>query len=181
MADPYIGEIRIMGFNFAPLGWSTCNGQVLKIQQNSALFSVIGNVFGGDGTTTFAFPNLSGRIPMHTGQGSGLTNRVIGEQDGVTDVTLTASQMAVHTHSLIAQNVNANVSTPGTADYFAKSGYTLSGRFNSIPMYSSVMTSTLLSSSAITPTGGGQSHINVQPYLSLNFCIAVEGIYPVRS
>jgi microcystin-dependent protein len=180
MADPYIGEIRIMGFTYPPYGWATCNGQTLPVAQYQALFAVIGNIYGGDGVNNFMLPNLTGCVPMHTGQGTGLTNRVLAQQLGATDVTLTASQMAVHTHTLNAQNVTANLASPANAHYFAKGGYSVGTSAYPINTYSATMTPTPLSSSSIGATGGGQSHTNMQPFVSLNFCIALEGIYPVR-
>jgi microcystin-dependent protein len=178
--DPFIGEIRIMAYNYPPYQWAQCNGQIMPIQQNTALFSILGTTFGGDGKTTFGLPNFQGRAPMHQGQGPGLTNRVLGDQTGEADETLTASEMAIHSHGLNAQNVSADKAVPAAANYFAKGGYMVGTRAYPVATYSATMTPTSLSPNSISAIGGGQSHPNMQPFLSLNFCIALYGIFPSR-
>lgn len=179
MSDPYIGEIRIFAFDYAPIGWAFCNGQTVPAVQNQALLAVIGTIYGGDGVNTVGLPNLMGRAPMCFGQGTNLTPRAIAAQTGASTVTLTATQMASHTHALNAQNATANLVAP-LNNYFAKGNATQSGRPANVNTYSATMTPTALSPTAIGVAGGGQSHPNMQPYQTVNLCIALEGIFPVR-
>jgi microcystin-dependent protein len=171
MSEPFIGEIRIFGFNFAPKGWATCQGQLLAIAQNTALFSILGTSYGGDGKTTFALPNFQGIAPMHQGSGPGLTPRVIGESSGAETITLNVSQMASHNHAINCNNGNPNKQTPA-GNFLSKSlpsnDYAASG-----PQQ--------MSASATSVVGGGQPHNNMQPYLTLNFSIALVGIFPPRN
>ena len=170
MSEPFIAEIRIVPYNFAPRGWAFCDGQLLPIAQNTALFSLIGTTYGGDGRTTTALPNLQGRAPMHPGRGPGLTSRRLGEKVGITDVTLSEAQIPAHTHALMANDAGHDTPDPG--------GHSLSDR----PLYHDGTNNQVdLASEAVGTTGGGQSHTNVQPYLALNFCIALVGLYPSRS
>ena len=175
MSEPFIAEIRIFAGNFAPRGWAFCNGQLLPVAQNTALFSLIGTTYGGDGRTTTALPDLKGRAPMHPGRGPGLTATRLGQRGGVANVTLTEAQIPSHKHSLNA----------GT-------GIGVAGRGNSndpVNNYTSVPTgnayangtSTPMSSSAIASGGGSQPHENMQPYLTMSFIIALVGLYPSRS
>ncbi len=172
MADPFVAEIRIFAFNFAPTGWAFCNGQLLPISQNTALFSLLGTMYGGDGKSTFALPNMQNSAPMHWGQGPGLSLRVEGEIGGSTTVTLLTSEMPVHGHTVSAtanfgnRNSPANT-TPGAAP---------SGN----PVYKSGSSNTNMDFTSTSIAGGGQPHNNMPPYLTLNFCIAVQGIYPSR-
>lgn len=168
MAEPYIGEILMFGGNFAPLGWMFCEGQVLAISQYEALFSLIGTTYGGDGQSTFALPDLRGRIPVHQGQGPGLTNRVIGEASGVESVTLLVNQMPSHTHSLLADSGDAVMPQPNN---------NVLGQSNS-QTYSGQTPTTALNAAALSNTGGGLPHDNIMPYLCISFIIAVEGIFP---
>jgi microcystin-dependent protein len=167
MSEPFLSEIKIFSFSFAPKGWALCNGQLLPISQNTALFSLLGTTYGGDGRTTFGLPNLKARIPMHVGNG-----HTLGESDGSETVTLTTPEMPAHTHSAACSNVaganpgaKGNVWAPdnnGNAPYSTASG-------------------TSMAANAIGTTGGGQPHPNVAPFEVLNFCIALQGIFPSQN
>lgn len=180
MSEPFIGEIRIFAGNFAPRGWAFCDGQLLPIAQNTALFSIVGTTYGGDGRTTLGLPNLQGRTPVHAGTGPGLTNRRLGQQGGVQDVTLTQAQMPAHTHATAAAagNLVATTNPPNTAD---PRGNWLAAAdvFGSDPP--NVDMSTDLFGDDISATGGGQAHTNMPPYLALNFIIALQGLFPSRN
>jgi microcystin-dependent protein len=176
MAEPYVGEIRCFGFNFNPQGWALCNGQLLSIAENTALFTILGTTYGGDGISTFGLPNLQGRIPMHWGNGPSGFNTSIGQAQGVTDVTLTISETPAHTHALTAQEVASGgvvlrTPTPGPNTWIANSNP--DGVFNSAPTLNAPF-----SPNAINAVGGSQPHTNMQPYLVLNFCIALDGLFP---
>ena len=174
MSEPFIAEVRIFAGNFAPRGWAFCNGQLLPISQNTALFSLIGTTYGGDGRTTTALPNLQGRAPMHPGRGPGLTDRRLGESGGVTGVTLSANQMPAHTHTgSYFNNAPADTGTP--------SGSATLGVNDSQHNYGPELDAESMSGQALKPEGGGQPHNNMQPYLGMNFIIALVGIYPSRS
>ncbi|MEV6026343.1 tail fiber protein [Streptomyces sp. NPDC052036] len=158
-----------LGFTFAPNGWAMCNGQLLPISQNAALFSLLGTTYGGNGTTTFALPDLRGRVPMHSGQGTGLSARSLGESGGTENITLTTGRMPSHSHTLngVAGRQDTNRvagAAPSTGGY-----------------YSTQTPGTAMHPAAIDATGGGQSHPNVQPFLCVNFIIALEGIYPSQN
>lgn len=176
MSEPFIAEIRIFAGNFAPRGWAYCNGQLLPIAQNTALFSLIGTTYGGDGRTTTALPNLQGRAPMHPGHGPGLTSRRLGEKIGTETVTLSEAQIPSHTHTLRADSSNGNVAGPDTDTALAASslGDTL---------YQSDTSNNLVdfASETLSTTGGGQPHTNIQPFLAITFIIALQGLYPSRS
>jgi len=175
MSDPFIAEIRIFAGNFAPRSWAFCNGQLLPISQNTALFSLIGTIYGGDGRTTVGLPNLQGRAPMHAGQGPGLTNRRLGERQGVTSVTLSAAQMTSHTHSLQGRNNPALVRVPSSQVTLSRS------RGTSAFQQDTTNNLTNMASEALPDSGGSQAHTNIQPLLGLNFIICLAGIYPSRS
>ncbi len=166
--DPFVAEISVFGCNFAPRGWAQCRGQLLPIAQNTALFSIIGTTYGGDGRTTTALPNFEGRLPMHAGRGPGLTTRALGTRVGVETVTLIESQIPSHTHTYFAGSGDIDGSSPVNNTY-------PNGNY-----YADTANQTL-NSQSMTSTGGGQSHYNLSPYLSLNICIALEGTYPSRS
>lgn len=171
--DPFVAEIRIFGFNFAPRGWALCNGQLLPISQNTALFSLLGTTYGGDGVTNFALPNLQGRLPMHPGQGPALSPRALGESAGAETVVVADKQMASHRHTLKATTVTGRTGSP--------SGNAL-GNSGAVSLYQTNTTLNLANTAtnAISTVGGGQAHNNLMPYLSLNFCIALQGVFPPR-
>jgi len=174
VTQPYIGQIIIFGFTFAPRNYAFCNGQLQAISQNEALFAILGTTYGGDGVTTFALPNLQERAVMNWGQGPGLTNRVIGEVDGVSNVTLTINQIPQHTHTLFGGTGGTPAGVPTTQAYFGASG---PGQ-----AYSDVLTNLVtMEPRTVTTTGGSQPHDNMQPYLVMNFCIALFGIFPSRN
>jgi microcystin-dependent protein len=177
MSEPFLGEIRMFAGNFAPRGWAFCNGQVLPIAQNTALFSLLGTTYGGNGQTTFALPNLQGRLPMHWGTGPGLTPRSLGEMSGTESVTLISTQMPAHNHAIEAST--------NQGDQFSPSGNVNAVLINSSTqqpenMYSGAPNTTMAPSS-VGLTGGSQPHDNMSPFLCFSFIIALEGIYPSRS
>ncbi|MFN0317387.1 MAG: phage tail protein [Burkholderiales bacterium] len=174
MADPFIGQIQAFGFNFAPRGWAQCNGQLLPIAQNQALFALLGTFYGGNGQTTFGLPDLRGRSPIHVGQGPTLSNYTLGEQGGQESVTLTPQQMPQHTHTARALAGNGN-SKVAAGNVWAKDAGVSSAT------YSSVAPDSSMSAQAIASTGGSQPHENRPPYLVINWCIALEGIFPSRN
>lgn len=174
MADPFVAEIRLFPFNFAPRGWAWCDGQLLPISQNTALFSLLGTTYGGNGTSTFALPDLRGRVPVNPGQGPGLSLRDLGEQGGSSTVTLLPSEMPAHTHPLTASAAAAYARSP-SGEVFANQ----SGGVNSYASLDGAPPA-LLASAVTAPVGGGQPHNNMAPYLTVYFCIALQGIYPPR-
>ena len=166
---PYIGTIMVFAGNFAPAGWAQCNGQLLPISQYDALFSLIGTTYGGDGQSTFALPDLRSRAPIHQGQGSGLSSYVLGENAGVETVALAGNQLPMHSHPAMG-NSGAGTSTDPAGGVWAggpTSTYIAGGSAN-----------THMNPTSISASGGGQPHDNLLPFLTLNFCIALEGIYP---
>jgi microcystin-dependent protein len=179
MADPFIGEIRPWALTFAPYQWAFCNGQLIAISQNSALFAILGTTYGGDGKTTFGLPNLQGRAAMHYGAGPGLTPRDLGEVLGSPNVTLDLTGIPNHTHNLTAQNVDANSAVP-TSNYLAKSNEEGARGRQPLNTYVPPSGMTPMSPTAVQITGGGQPHENMQPYLAINMCIALYGIFPSR-
>ncbi|QIA08488.1 phage tail protein [Draconibacterium halophilum] len=173
MSEPFIAEIRIFAGNFAPRGWSFCNGQLLPISQNTALFSLIGTTFGGDGRTTTALPNLQGRAPMHPGRGPGLTDRRLGQIGGTETVTLSSAQIPSHNHL-------AKVNSNGTGNSNLPEGNVFSN--SNVPDASVFSGNTANTAVAdLTTTGGGQAHNNMQPFIAVNYIIALTGLYPSRS
>ncbi len=177
MSDQFVAEIRIFGFNFAPAGWALCNGQLLPISQNTALVSLLGTMYGGDGKSTFALPNLVGCAPLQQGQGAGLSLYDQGETGGETTVTLLTSEMPFHSHSAGCIADAGNLGTPaGSVWASAKVGRQTENRYSASPG-----TSPPMAPLAIAPAGGSLPHNNMPPYLALNFCIALQGIYPPRS
>lgn len=173
MTDPFVAEIRLFGFNFAPSGWAFCNGQILPISQNTALFSLLGTTYGGNGKSDFALPNLQGRAPLQIGQGPGLQARRLGEQGGVETVTLNLAQIPAHTHQVPAQSGSATSAAPAGGNLATAA----SGRM----AYAPGQPNTALSVNSLSSTGAGMPHNNLQPYLTLNFCIALQGVFPPRS
>jgi microcystin-dependent protein len=167
MSEPFLSEIKIMSFNFPPKGWALCNGQLLPINQNQALFALLGTTYGGNGQTNFALPNFRGRVPIHTGNG-----HILGEAAGSEAVTINIQQMPTHTHQVNASSNDATSTFPSNTTVFAN---TRPSEF-----YSGVADSSL-NAEVITSVGGSQPHTNMQPYLTLNFCIALQGIFPSRN
>ncbi|WP_286966995.1 phage tail protein [Flavobacterium sp. UBA4854] len=169
MATPYLGEIRIMSFNFAPKGWTLCNGQFLPINQNQALFSLLGTMYGGNGQTTFALPNLKGRIPIHFGNG-----HTIGDQGGEEAHTVSVSELPQHTHILQAKTDSVSTNVPGSLNSLANTAPNLvySGQSQNF---------TSMNSGSLKSVGGSQPHLNMQPFLTLNFCISLQGIFPSQN
>lgn|SRR5262245_4999637 len=174
MSDPYVAEIRIVGFNFAPTGWALCDGQLMSISQNTALFSLLGTTYGGDGKTTFGLPNLQGRVPMHQGQGAGLTSRDLGEMGGEPAATLLESELPAHAHSVSANVGGGNQASPVGGVWSSLPGRTPPNLFAS-------SSNTTMSPQAFAKAGGSQPHNNMSPYVVLNFIIATQGVYPARS
>lgn len=172
MADPFLGEIKLFGGNFAPQGWALCNGQLLSIAQNTALFSLLGTNYGGDGRTTFAVPDLRGRAPIHMGQGKGLTPRSIGSISGSESIALTFNECPPHSHIVSGANIANQTSPVGNFWSTDPNGNTAAYSTNA---------NSVMSSGAIAATGAGQSHQNMQPYLVVNYIIALIGIFPSRS
>lgn len=179
MSSPYIGEIRCFAGNFAPVNWATCDGQTIAISENTALFSLIGTIYGGDGVNTFNLPKLAGRAPMHWGTGpSGFTG-VIGQAFGTTTVTLTSNQIPVHNHAVIAQitppgGAPERVATPTSTAFIGPTNP--DGLYNSTPTFNATF-----SNKAVGSVGGSQPHENMQPYLALTFIISLFGIYPSQN
>jgi microcystin-dependent protein len=170
MGQPFIGEIRMVGFNFAPQGWAFCDGSLLPIAEYDTLFNLIGTTYGGDGQNTFALPDLRSRVPMHMGQGAGLSPRTLGQNGGEETVTLNGNQLPQHTHGAGA-NVNSNSATPQGTVW---GGWTGS-------QYSDQGTNVQMSTAALGSAGGGQPHDNMLPYQAINFVIALYGIFPSQS
>jgi microcystin-dependent protein len=165
-SDPFVAEINLFPFNFCPRGWAWCDGQLLPLSQNTALFSLLGTTYGGDGKTTFALPNLNGRVGMHPGWGPGLSPRYLGETGGSETVTLVHSEIPVHAHALqaspgAATSANPVTAVPGTSE-------------------SAVYHATGSATATLQPSGGGAPHNNMQPYLTLHYAIALQGIFPAR-
>lgn len=171
MATPYVGEIRNFGFTFAPSGWAFCNGQLLPISQNTALFSLIGTFYGGNGTSTFALPDLRGRVAIHQGQGPGLSPYVIGQESGTENQTLLSAQLPTHGHPAMASDGNASGTRPGGS---------VPGRVQTA-VYSAAPDGTIMNAGMAGTAGGSQPFSILEPYLSTEFCIALFGIFPSRN
>jgi microcystin-dependent protein len=175
MSDQFLAEIRIFPFNFPPTGWAFCDGQIMPISQNTALFSLLGTTYGGDGKSTFGLPDMQGNAPMQPGQGQGQSLRDLGEQGGVESITLLVSEIPVHTHIMTAHNGDqADAQNPSATTVLAQSANGFAYQSNTSQNL------TQLNFSALSPAGGGLPHNNMQPYLTLNFCIALQGIFPAR-
>ena len=173
MSDPFVAEIRIFGCDFAPTGWATCDGQLLPISQNTALFSLLGTFYGGDGESSFGVPDLRGRIPIHAGQGPGISqNYQLGETGGIESVTLTVSQIPNHTHTLIGNSDIATDPTP-TNDLLSTSSL--------LTPYVGIAPDSALAANAISPAGGSQPHDNMMPFLCVSFIICLAGIFPSQT
>jgi len=171
MSDPFLGEVKIFAGNFAPRGWATCDGQLIPISQNTALFALLGVNFGGDGRTTFSLPDLRARMPMHAGQGPGLSPHSVGETGGSTSVTLLQSEIPQHTHTLHASPAASTTSPGGSATLAVTSGTKIyAAPSNLVPM-----------GAGLQAAGGNQPHENRQPFLGVTFIIALQGIFPARN
>jgi microcystin-dependent protein len=171
MSDQFVAEIRIFGFNFAPTGWALCDGQLMPISQNTALFSLLGTMYGGDGKSTFALPNLQGNAALHQGQGPGLSERFVGEMGGSASVTLLESEMPLHPHTLSASLIPADGPNP-TGAYTAAPG--------NDNLYAAPAGLQAMAVQCLPVAGGSLPHNNMQPYLTMNFCIALQGVFPPR-
>jgi microcystin-dependent protein len=173
MSDQFVAEIRIFPFNFPPTGWAFCNGQLMPISQNTALFSLLGTTYGGDGKSTFALPDMLDNAPMQPGQGQGLSLRDLGEESGVESITLLVSEIPLHTHAVRVSTEDGESDTPAANRIMGRSigGFV----YQSQPVGLGMM-----AFQALPPAGGGLPHNNMQPYLTLNFCIALQGIFPQR-
>jgi microcystin-dependent protein len=172
MADPFVAEIRIFPFNFAPKGWAFCNGQILPLSQNTALFSLLGTTYGGDGKSNFALPDLEGRAAMHPGQGPGLSLHDLGETGGSDTVTLLESEIPAHTHAMNVSQADAIERIPTGQQLATGIGVGIYGSLAASPVQ--------LNPAALAPNGGGLPHNNLQLYLTLSFCIALQGVFPPR-
>jgi microcystin-dependent protein len=176
MTDQYLGEIRLTPYNFAPSGWAMCNGQLMPIVQNTALFSLLGTQYGGDGRTTYALPNLQGVFPVHQGEGIGLSNYTMGEVGGTATVTLNQSQLPLHTHQALGSSEAGATNSAGGA-VWAQPHY---GRVTD-QVYGTAGGSAQMATQALASDGGNQPHNNIPPYLAINFIIALQGIFPPRN
>jgi microcystin-dependent protein len=174
MADPFVAEIRMFGFNFAPKGWAFCDGQLMPLSQNTALFSLLGTTYGGDGKSTFALPDLQGSSPMHPGQGPGLSLHDLGETGGTEAVTLLESEIPFHNHTEMGSNTQSTQQSP-TGNF--SSGSLAARRYAPAATNPDVTMNPLI----IAPAGGSLPHNNLSPYLVLNFCIALQGVFPPRT
>ncbi len=171
MSEPFLGEIRVFGFSFAPTGWAVCAGQLLSISQHTALFSILGTQYGGDGRTNFALPDLRGSVPLHVGQGPGLSPRSIGETGGAETVTLSAPQLPTHAH--------ASACNDGTGTSYVPTGGVWAMDAGGANEYSP-SGAAALAAGALSPAGGNATHDNLQPFLAVNYCIALNGVFPPR-
>ena len=176
MADPFVGEIRIFPFTFAPTGWAFCNGQLLPLSQNTALFSLLGTTYGGDGKTNFALPNLQGRAPMHPGQGPGLSLHDLGETGGSDTVTLITSEIPAHSHQVMGNAGTGSAESPANALWANPRGRRSGNAYTDTTNSPKSM-----SGQAVGPTGWNTPHNNMQPCLTMNFCIALQGVFPPRT
>jgi len=172
VSSPFVAEIRIWACNFPPSGWAFCNGQLMPISQNTALFSLLGTTYGGDGKSTFALPDMQGNVPMHQGQGPGLAERFLGEMAGTETVTLLESEIPSHNHGMSVSSQIALENNPKDQKFAEGDG---------VKMYAPNNNFVAMSPFALAPTGSSQPHNNMQPYLTLNFCIALQGVFPPRS
>ncbi|PTS93327.1 phage tail protein [Flavobacterium sp. HMWF030] len=170
--DPFVAEIRIFPFNFAPRNWALCNGQLMPLSQNTAIFSILGTYYGGDGVRNFALPDMQGNAPMHPGQGPGLSQHDLGEQSGSQTVTLIQSEIPQHTHQLMASTLNSQSISPTNNSL---------GRGNPLRVYTTTGSDAQMSVNTIAAAGGNLPHNNMMPYLTMNFCIALQGVFPPRS
>ena len=176
--DAYVGEIRMFPFGFAPTGWAVCAGQLLPLSQNTALFQVIGTIYGGNGTSNFALPSLQGNAPMHAGQGTGLSERSVGEYLGEPTVTLTTKELPAHDHTVEAYEDLANTADPADSTYMKGNYDDGMGHSGGVQIYSTSPPDTKLAAGALLSAGSSSPHNNMMPSLAVNFCIALQGIFP---
>jgi microcystin-dependent protein len=183
MTEPFIGQIMPVGFSFAPRGWALCDGQLLNIAQYSALFSLLGTTYGGDGRTTFGLPDLRGRVPVHVGTGAGLSRYTWGQRGGQERVTLNQNEMPQHTHNVtVDAKMRANTGSAGEADPTGRTlGEAREDIFNDTAPAVDMADGTVTATATAAPAGGGQSHYNIQPFLAFYWCIALQGIFPSRN
>lgn len=172
MSDQFVAEVRIVGFNFPPTGWAFCNGQIMPLSQNTALFSLLGTTYGGDGKSNFALPDLQGSVPLHPGQGQGLSQRVLGEQSGAAAITLLQTEIPFHTHQLRAANTTGDTPVPNPSNSLAR----YPGQYQTNTSANQQM----MAPQALPVAGGSLPHNNLMPFLTLNFVIALQGIFPSR-
>jgi microcystin-dependent protein len=173
MSEPFLAEVRIVGFNFAPRGWAFCDGQILPINQNQSLYSLLGTTYGGDGRTSFALPDMRGRVPIHVGRSNGGGDHREGQKSGEETHTLSAAEMPNHDHVAQASTTNADQNNP--------QGHVLGAALNFYVPAATNPTQQQISQATVTHVGGSQAHENMQPYLALNFCIALQGLFPSRN
>jgi microcystin-dependent protein len=181
MAQPFIGQILTFAGTFAPLNYALCNGQLLQISQNTTLYQLIGATYGGDGVQTFALPNLQSRVPVHVGQGNGLSAYVLGEPGGSEDVTLSTSELPSHTHAINVVTGPGTLATPGGSTYLATQAPTPAGNADAYLAYSAANIQIPLASNSVTQTGQSLPHPNIQPVQAITYCIALYGIFPTQS
>ncbi len=183
MADPFVAEIRIFPFNFAPKGWAWCDGQLLPLSQNTALFSLLGTTYGGNGKSNFALPDLQGRAPMHPGQGPGLSLHDLGETGGSETVTLLESEIPAHSHTLRLAEDGVRALNPPTGAYVGTvEAARVAWELKPVPpTFAASPANALLAVEALTPAGGDAPHNNMQPYMTCYFCIALQGVFPPRT
>ena len=174
MSEPFLAEVRIVGFNFAPRGWAFCDGQILPINQNQSLYSLLGTTYGGDGRTSFALPDLRGRTPIHVGRSNGGAEHLLGQKSGEETHTIAANEMPQHQHTIHGTSSTADQIDP-TGRFPAQTPTPVAN------LYRTDGATTSLASTALLNVGGGQAHENMQPFLSLNFCIALQGLFPSRN
>ncbi len=179
MSEPFIGQIQVFGFNFAPRGWATCSGQVLPIAQNTALFALLGTTYGGDGRTTFGLPDLRGRVPIHQGRGPGLSDRRIGSRAGNETVVLSTTNLASHNHTVPDGTMRASASPADSSDPTGNSLGLAAAYQTSAPTVD--MAANTVTTGNTGNTGSGSAHVNMPPYLTVNVCIALAGIFPSRN
>jgi microcystin-dependent protein len=170
MGEPFVGEVRMFGGNFAPAGWAFCQGQLMPISENDTLFNLIGTIYGGDGQETFGLPDLQGRVPVHMGQGPGISQTYqIGQVAGVESVTLNVNQIPIHNHAVVASNDLANSNSPNSS---------ILAQSTQVLMYTQDTANKFMAPTALSPAGGSQPHENMQPYLVISFIISLFGVYP---
>jgi microcystin-dependent protein len=182
MSDPFVAEIRIFGFNFAPTGWAQCSGQLMPISQNTALFSLLGTYYGGDGRVTFGLPNLNGNVPIHVGgnqPGPGLSVYDLGEVGGAENVTLLTTEIPQHNHSIAGSTVKGTTADP-TGAILGQGAWSFQGSGGALSAYTTAAADTQLNTQAVGPGGGNLPHNNIMPSLTLIYCIALQGIFPQR-